>query len=79
MVHNSYGYITCLSSGTVVMDRTFRPVIFCKLEPHSGLSFSFATTTSSIRTNTGSVNTITTSPSSSSKRWYQRKSRCPRI
>src|SRR5437899_12432503 len=67
MVHNSYGYITCFSSGTVVMDRTFRPVIFCNLEAHSGLSHSYVTTNaaSTIGANTSSLNTNTTSPSSS--------------
>jgi hypothetical protein len=71
MVHNSYAYMTCFSSGTMVIDRTLRPVIFCKLEAHSGISHSYITTTdaSTIGTNTSSLNTSTTSPSHySSKR-----------
>jgi len=63
MVHNSYGDITCFSGGTVVMDRTFRRVIFCKLEPYSGFFF-VTTTASTIGANTSSLNTNTTSSSS---------------
>jgi len=42
--------------------------IYAWLEAHSGLSHSFATTTSAIGTNTSSLNTNTTSPSSSSSK-----------
>jgi uncharacterized protein len=42
--------------------------IYSWLEAHSGLSHSFATTTSTVGANSSSLNTNTTSPSSSSKR-----------
>ena len=42
--------------------------IYAWLEAHSGLSHSFATTTSTIGANTSSLNTNTTSASSSSSK-----------
>ena len=42
--------------------------LYSWLEAHSGLSHSFATTTSTIGANTNSLNTNTTSPSSSSSK-----------
>jgi len=45
--------------------------LYSWFEAHSGLSHSYATTASTTGTNTSSLNTNTTYPSSSSfKRWY---------